>query len=456
MAKQPSTAKKKSVSEANLAALGAERLAGLLMEAASADPALKRLLRMELAAEIGAADLAFEIDKRLTALASSRARVSWRKRPGLLAELQALRRMIVERLVPLDSRLGLDRLVAWFDLYPSLTARVSDAKGELPLLFDAASSDLAGAASAAGPDIAGPVLGEALSTRLGQWAAWVGRGSHALDPAVATRLLRDLAHGRPKPTGRLALVVRRLADRAGDLDAWLHSISDEDLRKPEVGAEAAGRLAEGGRTEEARALLEASRAPAPTPSRWRKGMGAEPDRPADAWLQAEIAVLDAEGRGGEADEARWAMFERSLDADALRVLLARLPDFEDVVALDRAFDLAARHPDVMKGLTFLMAWPAPREAADLVVARAAEVRGGHDDIPLWASRLAGRHPLAALLLVRARAAALMRRGGGMSEEIEGLVGEAETLATQANGEVESHEAFVAALRSQASPPRRRW
>ena len=64
MAKRPTTAKK-SVSAANLAALGADRLADLLMEAGAADPGLKRRLRMELAAEVGAADLALEIDKRM-------------------------------------------------------------------------------------------------------------------------------------------------------------------------------------------------------------------------------------------------------------------------------------------------------------------------------------------------------------------------------------------------------
>ncbi|MBU4136370.1 MAG: hypothetical protein KJ690_08140, partial [Alphaproteobacteria bacterium] len=184
MAKRPTTAKK-SVSAANLAALGADRLADLLMEAGAADAALKRRLRMELAAEVGAADLAFEIDKRLVALGGSRARVSWRKRPALLNDLRSLLRIVVDRLCALDSRLALDRLVAWFDLYPGLAARVSDAKGELPLLFDAATAELAAVASAAGPDVAGPVLGDALSTRLDPWASWIGRGSAGLDPAVA-------------------------------------------------------------------------------------------------------------------------------------------------------------------------------------------------------------------------------------------------------------------------------
>lgn len=449
-------AAKKTVTATNLLTLGADRLAALLFEAASADPGLKRRLRMELAAEISAADLAFEIDKRLTALASSRARVSWRKRPALLNDLQSMRRIIVDRLAPLDAKLALDRLVGWFDLYPSLGARVSDAKGELPLLFDAATADLGAVASAAGPEVAAPVLGEALSTRLNPWASWVGRGAQGLSPELARRLLVDLTQGRPKPTGRLALVVRKLADRSGDLDAWIQSIAEEDGRKPDIGAEIARRLADAGRPAEARAALEASRAV--SPPAFRRGATAEPPTVPDVWLAAEIAVLEAEGRTGEADEARWRIFERTLSVDQLRALIAKLADFEDVVALDRAFEIAADHPDAMKGLAFLMAWPALREAADLVVRRRAEVRGGHDDLPLWAGRLAVRYPLAGLLLIRARARALVTLGGGVTEEVQGLIGEAEALAGVVGDDEghDDHASFVNELRALATPRHRRW
>lgn len=455
MAKRVSTAKK-TVTGANLVALGPDRLAALLLEAAATDPNLKRRLRMELAAEISAADLAFEIDKRLTTLATSRSRVSWRKRPALFNDLTAVRRVIVERLAPLDLSLALDRLVAWFDLYPSLAARVSDAKGELPVLFDGATADLAAVASEAGPDVAAPLLGEALATRLNPWASWVGRGSQHLSPELARRLLTDLTRGRPKPVGRLALVVRKLAERSGDLDAWIQSIPDDDHRNPDVSAEIARRLAEARRPAEARAALEASRPGIEAPTRWGRSKGATPAVP-ESWLSAEIAVLEAEGRTDEADAARWGVFERTLSAETLRTLVAKLADFEDVVALDRAFDLAARHPDAMKGLGFLMNWPALREAADLVVARRAELRGGHDEAPLWASRLAGRFPLAALLLTRARAKALVSLGSGITEEVYGLIGEAEALASGldnvAGGD---HAAFVNELQTLASPRRRRW
>ncbi|MDP1642443.1 MAG: hypothetical protein Q8L59_09690 [Phenylobacterium sp.] len=443
MARRPATAKK-ALSEANLAALGAERLAALLMETAS--PSLKRRLRMELAAEAGAADLAFELDKRLTALEASKTRVSWRKRPELLTELKALEVMIAVRLAALDQGLALDRLVAWFDLYPSLTRRVQDPKGELALIFDAASSDLTALASQLGPEVAGPILGEALATRLSEWAVWVGRGAGALSPELARRLLIDLTAGKAPPTGRLALVVRRLADRAGDLDAWILSLSEADRKKPDVAAEIARRLAEDGRVGPAREALEAARASHPQ-ARPARGKAAGPEPQGEAWYAAEIAVLEAEGEAAAADAARWRLFERTLSPEALRVLLAKLADFEDVVALDRAFEIAAGHGDLMRALAFLMDWPAHREAAALVLKRRAELRGAHNDLPAWAERLSARHPQAALLLVRARALALRRLGAGFSDEVADLIVEAESLAVGLTDDaIPSHVAFLAELR----------
>lgn len=456
MAKRPATAKK-TLSAANLATLGAERLAELLIEVGSGDGGWKRRLRMELAAEVGAPDLAFEIDKRLTTLGAGRARVSWRKRPELLGDLRGLQRIIVDRLGALDAKLALDRLVTWFDLYPGLDARVKDPKGELALLFDAASGDLAALASAAGIEAAAPVLGEALQTRLSEWGAWIGRGAAGLDKGLAARLLADLTTGRPRPTGRLALVVRKLADRAGDLDAWITALPDEEHRKPEVGAEIARRLAQAGRAEQARAALEASRPAPPEAGRWGRPRDATPPQPPEVWLTAEIAVLDAEGRAEDAGAARWMMFERTLAEAPLREEIARLPDFEDVIAIDRAHAYAAAFADATRGLAFLMAWPAYREAAAMVVARSGEIRGSTDDVPLWAARLEGRYPVAALLLVRARAKALVRLAGGLTDEVESLIAEALVLAaTSADGDVPDHATFRAELEALVGPQRRGW
>ena len=454
MAKRPAVPKK-TLTAVNLAVLGEDRLAALLMEVAGGDALWKRRLRMELAGEVGAPDLALELDKRLTALGDSRVRVSWRKRPELIRDLQSLRRMIVDRLAALDARLAFDRMVAWFDLYPGLAGRVKDPKGELAVLFDGATGELATLASGLGPEGAVPILADALATRLSEWASWVGRGVDDLSPAVASGLLLSLTRDKPRPTGRLALVVRKLAERSGDLDAWIAAIPDEDRRRVEVGSVMAARLAGAGRAEEARAALEASRPTAPPPSRWGRAKPEPAPPPPEPWLEAEIVVLEAEGRTGEADQARWSLFERTLSPDVLRAIIARLPDFEDVAALDRAFAHAATWVDPIKGLAFLMSWPALREAAEMVEARGADIRGGHEDTALWASRLSARYPSAALILLRARARTLIRLGSGMTDEVEGLVHEAESLAAE-TGDA-GHAAFVAGLRTDMGtyrPPRR--
>ena len=126
------------------------------------------------------------------------------------------------------------------------------------------------------------------------------------------------------------------------------------------------------------------------------------------------------------------------------------------MALDRAFAIAAAAADPMKGLAFLMDWPAHREAAAMILARRGELRATHDDAPLWAGRLAGRYPAAALLLLRARAAALLRLGSGETEEVQGLIAEAEALAAGVTDpDIASHDAFVADLRL-AAPRRPAW
>ena len=454
MAKRPATAKK-TLSAANLKALGDQRLADLLMEMAGEDAGWKRRLRMELAAEVGAADLALEIDKRLNTLAGSRTRVSWRKRPELMADLTTVRRIIVGRLAAMDARLGLDRLVAWFDLYPGLASRVKDPKGELALLFDGSSTELAATASLAGPEVAAPILIEALNTRLSEWGSWIGRGAAGLSTPLARALLTGITEGRPKPAGRLALVVRKLADRAGDLDAWIASLPEEDRTKPEIGAEIARRLAEAGRAGEARAALEASRPVLKEAAGRGRREPEPPPPPPEAWLTAEIAVLEAGGAVKEASDARWMLFERTLAEAPLRAEIAKLADFEDVVALDRAFAHAAAFPDATAGLRFLMNWPALREAGEMVMARAGDLRGSADEVPLWASRLEGRHPAAALVLIRARAVALTRlalsRGG---DEVEQLIQQAAALAALIGDD--GQDGFLLALAEAARPVRRGW
>src|SRR4051794_37938911 len=114
--KRPTAASLKKVTPENLVGLGPERLAQILMAAAEARPGLKRRLRMELAAAQGPEALALEIERRLGRIGSSRGRLSWRQRPGLVRELDALRGLILDRLADLDRTTGVAAAWAFLDL----------------------------------------------------------------------------------------------------------------------------------------------------------------------------------------------------------------------------------------------------------------------------------------------------------------------------------------------------
>lgn len=386
------------LSAASLVHLGAPRLAELLIEAGAGNANLKRRLRLELAAEISPDILALEIDKRITAVSAARTRVSWRKRGELIEDLNAHRRMIVERLAPEAPGEALAVLIRWFDLYSGLAARVKDTKGELPSAFEAAAPELFTLAETAGGEALRDLV-DALRRHPQDYARWISAAGETLGPCTALRLLDGLdASARKTPAGRNLL--RRLADKAGDLDLWLSLVTPEQARSPDIAADIARRLLDAGRVAEARAALEAALSPSPLNRPWIFGHSPKNGAPrlTPAWEAASIDVLDAEGSRQEAQDLRWSLFERDLSAPVLRDYLSRLPDFDDVEALDRAFVHASSHPDFEAAMRLLMDWPAHREAAALVLSRPREARQARPVSADWASRLAQRYPEAADIL----------------------------------------------------------
>ncbi len=386
------------LSAASLVHLGAPRLADLLIEASAGNANLKRRLRLELAAEISPDILALEIDKRLTALAAARTRVSWRRRGDLLDDLNIHREMIVGRLAPEAPGEALAVLIRWFDLYPGLTARVKDTKGELPAAFEAAAPDLFTLAETI-DDQALRDLVDALRRNPQDYARWTSAAGESLGPRTARRLLDSLDTSVKKtPAGRNLL--RRLADKAGDLDLWLSLVPPEQAGSPDIAADIARRLLDAGRVGEARAALEGALSPSALNRRWTFGHSPKNGAPrlTPAWEAASIDVLDAEGNRQEAQDLRWSLFQRDLSAQVLRDYLSRLPDFDDVEALDRAFVHVSSHPDFEAAMRLLMDWPAHREAAALVLARPREARQARQMSGDWASRLGQRYPEAADIL----------------------------------------------------------
>jgi hypothetical protein len=179
----------------------------------------------------------------------------------------------------------------------------------------------------------------------------------------------------------------------GDVDGFIEQYDERARKVPKIAAEIAQRLLSAGRVEEAWQAIEAAEHRQRS-SRW--------DWPDFAWEDVRIDVLEALERAEDAQAARWNCFERSLSSVHLRAYLNRLPDFDEIEVEKKALDYAQRSPNVLQALSFLVAWPALDRAANLVLERATELDGDHYEILTRAAEaLAGKHPLAATMLLRA-------------------------------------------------------
>lgn len=201
----------------------------------------------------------------------------------------------------------------------------------------------------------------------------------------------EMAERSRVSTVRLALT--EIADALGDVDGFIDQYEEKTRKVPKVAAEIARRLLSAGRAPEAWQTIEATEHQRGNSS-W--------DWPDFEWADTRIDILEALGRADDAQAARWRCFERSLSSTHLRAYLERLPDFDDVKAEKRALDYAQRSPNLLRALSFLVSWPALNRAANLVLHRSDELDGDHYEILTPAAdALAGKHPLAAMLVLRA-------------------------------------------------------
>lgn len=413
--KRPTAASLKRVNAENLTELGAERLAAILVAVANTRPELKRQLKMELAASQGVEHLAAEVDKRLTSLETQSAKVSWRQRPTFLRDLEALRRLIAERMASLDEGAALERMWRFMNVAQRVGARVRDKHGELDLLFGRAAEDLGGLVRAAGGQGASGVLIDAIGRNPWGWRAWLPIVLRDAPEGLAAAALRSVA-GRRMP--EQIELVRQLADAAGDIDAYRATFPDASIREPANAAKLANRLLAAGRVAEAGEVLEAAGAKLE-----KRGPGSELDY---EWETSCIDYLERSGQAEAAQAARWASFEATLSAERAKAFTARLADFEDVEAETRAFAIAAAHADFQRGLSFLMDWPAVAEAGRMIEARPGDIRATVEQVDLWAPKLRRSKPRAAHLLLRKAAAdAFARRefktADRLSQEAEAIV-----------------------------------
>ncbi len=446
MARKPN---KTTVNTENLETLGAERLAVILLELAEGRADVKRRLKMELTGEVGSEELANEIVKRMAAIGKARTWIHWRKRPAFIRELDMLRAMIVDRLVPLDAARALELLWRFRDVKLGLYSRMGEAAEKADEIFRQTDQDLARLAGEARmlPAVLAHQAFEALAFDDDAGGLVVSLypvlGSAGV-AALRERLVAGIAEGHDNSASFLS-VLRELADLDGDVDAWLATLTPREAQHPGFGAAAAERLLAAGRGQEALAALDVSRPPERSGSAvWRQDELDERIRA--RWSGAYRDALEAVGRTEEAQALRWATFEASLSIKPLKDFLARLPEFDDVIAEDRAKQHAARFKSFHRALAFFLAWGDLAGAADLILKRRGEIQGEDYDLLVPAAgRLEGRYPLAATALRRAMIVdTLDRARSGRYATAARMMVESEAIASlvTAWAGLEPHEDFA--------------
>lgn len=414
----------KTLTAKNLAALGAERLAELLLELAVGDAATKRQLRLELASQSGdGSDVVAEIRKRLNTIAKSRSFVDWQKIRTLAKDLEAQRAAIMKHVVPTKPAEALDLLWRLLEMAPSIYERCDDSNGTIGDIMDETLENLgevvADAMLPAGK-LAERVFASVCANDYGQFDGLIEETAEALGKDGLELLQAKFEHfaqnppARPKGEERRVIAISsrgpiheddfasdrharlarsaltEIADALGDVDGYTARFTDVEQANPAIAADIAERLLTAGRAEEALAALAKADPDSGRGRRW-------PD-----WERVRIDVLEELGRSADAQAERWAFFERDLNTDYLRAYLKRLPDFDDEEAENRAIAHARQFASFHQALAFLVNWPAHDAAAYLILGRYGELDGDH----YWlltpaADALDQRHPLATTLMLRA-------------------------------------------------------
>lgn len=413
----------KTLNAKNLAALGADRLAALVLELAAGDAAAKRRLRLELASQAGGDEVAAEVRKRLTSIGKSRSFISWRKVRGLSQDLETQLRAITQLVAPAQPTEAFELLWRFLALAPSLYERCDDGNGVISDIMQDALAQIGEAAQAAkisSADLAERVVDALCSNGYNQYddliplmanPLGVDGLNHLKDkfesmaqtlppqvPETERRVIGISSKGvvyedDTEHNAQLEIIKSarlQIADAMDDADSYLAVYGDDDLKNPAVAARIAERLLKAGRAQDALEALTVAQVIR------RKG-GYWPD-----WDRVRVSVLDALGQASEAQDLRWDLFEHDLNAGWLKQYLKKLPDFEDMEAEDRAIAYALHYPDFHRALSFLLEWPALPFAAQLITARWTQIDGTHYELLTKAAdMLEQAHPLAATLLLRA-------------------------------------------------------
>ena len=411
---------KKTLNTDNLEALGAKKLADLLIEVSTGSADIKRRLRLELSHNLGSSELVHAIRKRLVTLRKSNSFVSWRKRKALIKDIDTQVIMIVKKVAPEDPPSAFELLWQFIEIAPSLYERVDDSRGDVGDVFRAAIlhfEAIAPLALVKVETLAARVWNVIQDNGYGEWDGIIGILSDSLGATGLDQLrqhvenfaaqpidveaeqheailfLRELREGHVDSAAErkerfVQSCLQEIAAAAGDMHAYVAQFTSKDLKRKDIAAEVALLFINEGRTDDALTLLN------DVDQDGRDfGQG--------AWNHSYLATLEALGRTKDAQEHRWSYFIKALDQSHLRTYIKALPDFEDVEAEEKARAHVLSYPSFSTALSFFLEWPDLLSAAQLIENRLDEIDGNRYDILAPAAEaLRERHPLPAVLLWR--------------------------------------------------------
>jgi hypothetical protein len=462
-------AAKTTLNAKNLEALGAERLAELLIEISTGSAAHKRRLRMELAGNHSSSEVAREVRKRLSSIARAKTFIDWRKVKATKTDLETQRKIIVETIAPHDPVEAFDLIWQFLTIADPLFGRSDDGSGSLIQSFHQAGTDAGSIAQAAKIDadvLAEKVFKAVQDNGYGQFDRLITATAPALGNEGLERLKalfvdwsKELKEKPAKEDRRvigwssagaiyedeiyenhkdltIRIALQEIADAQDDVDAYIAQQPEKTRGAPMIAADIANRLVSAGRAEEALAALDKVETKG-----WQ-------DVPFE-WQLARTEALEALERNDEAQAFRWKCFEQSLNDEHLRAYVRRLPDFDDIEAEERGFALAHAFPDANRALYFFLRWPSPAEAAKLVTKRAIELDGDlYELMSPAADALSVKHPLAATIVLRSMINFTLESGrSSRYKHAARHLAECRSLASQIEdfGATRSHEAYVADL-----------
>lgn len=425
------TMAKKTLNKTNLEKLGAETLAGLVMDLVQGNAALRRRARMELSAAQGPGDVVADIRKRFASLRRSTSHVDWRKQRALVKDLESLLGMIEGAVAPHDANEAFELLWSFVQLAPSIHERTDDSNGAIDGIMAEAVNLIAQVA----PRLS--VNQETLAERILDAVADAGYGEFdGIIPATAEALgtdglnyLKRIASdwGAQPPTAQeldgirgygysaspeevvqrskqatMSIVLADVADAQGDVDAYMARYSQEQLTFGTIAPDVARRLLDAGRVQEAFDIVNGARA-AEEGKSFRMF-------PHDLDEVYEVCLVKL-GRVEALKEHLWDSFQQTLNEHRLRKYLTLLPDFDDIEAEEKALEFAETYPHLDAAITLLVGWPAHERAARVVLERADNLDGNsYHTLTTAADALEAKYPLAATLMRRSMIQDTLDRG----------------------------------------------